>query len=183
METRQKEIRVTIKGTTPLLFNRFRDASIEGKSKRKAGAEIDLDIKDKLYLTEDKKAYIPSRYFERAMTIGGQAFKGKGRGNLSTIIGSMLSIEPDAIILNNQNWKEDIQAGVNPMTRGRTMIHRPRFDKWGGKMFIKLDIDEIPTVKLKEMLDYVGLYVGIGDWRPAKKGKYGKFIVSKFKEI
>ena len=36
---------------------------------------------------------------------------------------------------------------------------------------------------MKNILDYGGQYVGIGDWRPEKKGKYGKFIVTSFKEV
>lgn len=43
-----EKILVQIEGTTPLLFNRFRDTQIEGKSKKRTGAMVEADIEDKL---------------------------------------------------------------------------------------------------------------------------------------
>ena len=42
--------------------------------------------------------------------------------------------------------------------------------------------DEISPAVVKESLEIAGKYVGIGDWRPEKKGKFGKFQVTSFKE-
>jgi len=36
---------------------------------------------------------------------------------------------------------------------------------------------------MKELLDIAGKVAGLGDWRPQKKGPYGKFMVTNFKEI
>ena len=62
------------------------------------------------------------------------------------------------------------------------MISRPLIRKWEIDFNIKIT-DDIPEDVLKSILDYGGQYIGIGDWRPDKKGKYGKFIVTSFKEV
>lgn len=69
------------------------------------------------------------------------------------------------------------------MTKGRMVVERPRFDEWTCKFEIVSDIDDLPEERIKEIIDFAGMYVGVGDWRPAKKGKYGKFIVTEFKAI
>ena len=54
--------------------------------------------------------------------------------------------------------------------------------KW--KLEFNIDIeDEIDPNAVKEALEIAGKYVGIGDWRPEKKGKYGKFQVTSFQEV
>jgi hypothetical protein len=178
-----KKYKVEIEGVSPLLMNRFVSGTDLEPTKKRVVTTPKVDIKDKLYTLPDGKIYIPARYIERALIEAGKSFKGRGKSSLSAIIGAMLSVEPEALVLTNQEWVEDIQTGVNPMTKGRTNIHRPRFDKWGAKFEMVISTDDIPTERLKEILDYAGLYVGLGDWRPAKKGKYGKFIVKKFEEV
>jgi hypothetical protein len=74
-------------------------------------------------------------------------------------------------------------ASVNPMTKGRMMVTRPRFDKWTAQFTIILNDDGIPKEVINEILQQAGRYVGVGDWRPEKKGIFGKFIVTSFTEI
>ena len=48
-----EKIKVIIEGTTPILFNRFRDVAIEGKSKKRTGAMAETDI-------DGDKSYVPA---------------------------------------------------------------------------------------------------------------------------
>jgi len=179
-----KKYKINIKGVSPLLFNRF-SAGIElGPVKKKIVTTKEVQIEDKLYLLPNKKPYIPARYFEAAIIEAGKSFKGRGKSNLSKTMGAMMSVKPEAIpIITKKGWVEDVQVGVNPMTKGRMAIHRPRFDEWEAEFEVEVAIDEIPIDMIKGIMDHAGIYVGIGDWRPDKKGKYGKFIVSGFEEI
>jgi len=47
---------------------------------------------------------------------------------------------------------------------------------------VVFDEMEIAPSIMKELFDIAGRIVGIGDWRPAKKGPYGKFQVTSWKE-
>ena len=70
---------------------------------------------------------------------------------------------------------------VIPSTKGRIMRYRPMFKQWMLEFIIEFD-DEIAVDAIKEALEIAGKYVGIGDWRPEKKGKFGKFQVTSFQE-
>jgi len=47
---------------------------------------------------------------------------------------------------------------------------------------ISLQDEQLQVNVVKELLDHAGLYVGIGDYRPQRGGKFGKFMVTKFEE-
>lgn len=174
------KINVTIKGVTPFLYNRFRDKEIEGKSKKRTGSPTQSDIEDKLYIL-DGKPYIPAIYLRNAISEAGKQFKitGKGKSTYSKILASTLEITPDAIT-NDHPWEVFRVAAVNPMTKGRMMVSRPKMNVWGCNFTIILNDDSIDEVTVKEILEHAGKYVGIGDWRPQTKGVMGKFMITKF---
>jgi len=178
-----KKYAVGAKGITPLLMNRFIEAGQLDATKKKLITGKKTAVEDKLYTTEDGKPYLPARYFEACFIEAGKSFKGKGKSTLSKILGSMLSVAPDGIVLKAKKWVVDKQVGVNPMTGGRMIIERPRFDEWSCEFELIIDTDEIPEEILNQIITHAGSYVGVGDWRPAKKGKYGKFMLTSFKEV
>jgi len=175
-----KKFEVEIQGSTPLLVNRFVCEQLD-QTKRKIVTGKQTSVEDKLYMV-DGKPYIPCEYLERAMIDAGKDFKGKGRSTLSKIMGAMVSILPDALIISPSKWVIDVRSAVNPTTKGRMMVQRPKFVAWRLKFELVIETDDIPTERIKEILDFAGMYVGIGDYRPVKKGKFGKFMVTSFKE-
>src|SRR3990167_263415 len=119
-----QEIKVTIEGTTPILFNRFRDTSIEGKSKKRTGALVESDIHDKLYYDERGKVQLPSVYIKNSLTEAAKQFKiqGKNKATYSKIVGSTVDIAPFYIELEYpENYEVFRISAVNPMTKGRMM--------------------------------------------------------------
>jgi hypothetical protein len=60
---------------------------------------------------------------------------------------------------------------------------RPEFKNW----YVKLDVDynasAISEVQLKNIFNTSGFGVGIGEWRPEKDGRNGRFHVATEKEI
>ena len=87
------------------------------------------------------------------------------------------------MVLTKQKYDIFRISGVNPNTKGRIMISRPRFLEWGLKFELICDDDNIPEKVIEAALILGGKSVGIGDWRPDKKGRFGKFEVRKFKEV
>jgi hypothetical protein len=178
-----EKIKVTIEGITPILFNRFRDIAIEGKSKKRTGAMAETDIEDKLYLDE-KKVQLPSVYIKNSITEASKQFKivGKGKSTYSKLVASTVDIEPFMIELDAGKYEVFRISAVNPMTKGRMMTERPRFNKWKASFEIILNDAAIPVSVMNEILEHAGRYVGIGDWRPEKKGMFGKFMIVSFKK-
>ena len=179
-----EKINVTIEGTTPILFNRFRDVAIEGKSKKRTGAIAELDIEDKLYLDEDRKTQLPSVYLKNSITEAGKQFRipGKGKSTYSKIVASTVDIEPFYIKLDAKNFEVFRISAVNPMTKGRMMTERPKYSKWKASFQIVLNDPAVPISVINEILEHAGKYVGVGDWRPEKKGMFGKFMITEFKK-
>jgi len=180
-----KTYNVEIKGVTPLLFNRFIESTIASQVKKRVGATKEINVEDKLYKTTDGKIYTPATHIRGMLINAGKYFKiqGKGKATYSKIIGATVTIQPEAIVHENQKWEIFSISGVNPSTRGRTMIHRPMMKEWKLSFQLIFNPEEIPEDVMKNILDYGGNYVGIGDWRPEKKGQFGKFIVTKFEEL
>jgi hypothetical protein len=178
-----KKINVRIEGITPLLMNRFRDAQIEGKTKKHSGSAKEQNPEDKLYL-HDGVPHLPAVYLRNALIDAAKQFKltGKGKSTWSKVFGSSLDVKPEMSAIEPAGWVVYRIAAVNPMTKGRMMVSRPRFDKWGATFDLELLDDSIPAEVVKEVIDHAGLHTGVGDWRPEKKGMFGKFIVTEFKE-
>lgn len=179
-----EKIKVTIKGTTPILFNRFRDTAIEGKSKKRTGAMAETLIEDKLYLDENKNILLPSVYLRNCISESAKQFKivGKGKSTYSKLISSTVNVEPFMINLKADKYEIFRISAVNPMTKGRMMTERPKFNEWEATFELILNDEAVPFEVINEVLEHGGKYVGLGDWRPEKKGMFGKFIITSFKK-
>ncbi len=108
---------------------------------------------------------------------------GQGKLTYKNLIGSgAVLVTPDAIPHRNQQFEVDVRPVVVPSTRGRVARRRPVFKNWSLKFNIEYDEDELSASTIKEILDYAGTRVGIGDFRPEKGGPFGRFMVTSFKE-
>ncbi|MCK5176114.1 MAG: hypothetical protein KAQ92_00170 [Candidatus Aenigmarchaeota archaeon] len=179
-----KKYKVRIKGVTPLLMNKpeaygFDEQWVE----KKATTDYEKDALKKLYMNSKQEIYQPSNHIEMCLIEAGKKVKVKGQGKAtySKLFGSMVSIEEFELIHLNPKYEIHKMLVVIPSTKGRIMRYRPCFKEWALEFHINFE-DEIPAEVIKECLEIAGRYVGIGDWRPQKKGKFGKFQVVKFEE-
>jgi len=179
---------LTIKGITPLLMNRPSQLEISDKSKDvKREVRTSKEIaENKLYKDSNGKIYMPSTWFRGALVEAGKQKKMGGKGSskatYSKAIGSSVSVEPFEIVLKKQVWDVFTILAVNPTTKGRNLLHRPIFKSWEADMKVVFEEEQIEPEVLKEIFDIAGKIVGVGDWRPAKKGMFGKFQVISWKE-
>ena len=173
-------IKTKIVGIAPLLQNRFPDEEHkENESKRgKKVYKDDDEAKKRLYI-DGKVVYQPANHIESSMikaTVGG-GFKISGRKTYKDAFKGGIFVNPSKIPHKNKKWVNDRQPVV--VNRARIMRVRPRFDKWELEFTIECIDDRISESVIKEVLEYAGLYCGIGDMRP----RYGRFKVTKFQKI
>jgi hypothetical protein len=187
------KLEITIEGSTPLICNRFTDAAAESASNgtRPSSAARDRGTpqeicESKLYLGVKGEPMIPQPNLMRAIVEGGR-FTKIGKAQVTTAKSTMLYSCVDIAgaevpIKHKQPWKVDTRAVRIPSTGGRILSHRPMFDDWA--LSFEADIDEeIIGEKLsRQIVDDAGKRVGIGDFRPACKGPYGKFVVTSWKK-
>lgn len=186
-----KNVTVTISGVTPLICNRFTDEAAEKASSGKgkamaAGCEgTPLEVAEKkLYTGTSGEHIIPQPNILKCIVEGGKFHKA-GKKQITTQKESLLyacaDIQDIEIkIQHKQPWKVHTAPIVNPATGGRRNCHRPMFDDW--KLTFTLTYDEtfINEKLIRQIVDDAGLRIGLGDWRPARKGPYGKFRVDKW---
>jgi len=180
-----KKYKVEITGITPLLHNKPEEYGFDVQwVEKKSSNEYEKQALQKLYVDSKGVVYQPSTHIERALIEAGKKIKmkGSGKANYSKPFGSMVAIEEFEIPHIQTKYEIHKTLVVIPSTKGRIMRYRPMFKEW--KLIFNLTFeDEIPADALKEALEIAGKYVGIGDWRPEKKGKFGKFQVTEWKEV
>ena len=187
-----KRINTKIEGISPLLCNRFTDAAqmsaTSGNSSSHNGdrgspREI---AEPKLYIGLDGNPMIPQPNVLRCIIDGGTFFK-TGRSKVTTQKSSLLAAcvaidEIEIPIIHKEDWTVDTRAVRIPATGGRILAHRPCFHDWSLAFTIELDEEIIGLRLLRDIIDASGKRVGLGDFRPATKGPFGRFVVTHWEE-
>lgn len=183
-------IKVRIKAETPLLMHSGRLAdpldpatkelkALTGKVK-KTDADHEAIAKCEwaggLYLNEDGP-YIPACNLDAC--IKGAAKKQK----LGTKFGAAVMVVEDAAKLVYQGprdldgmWKagyRDVRGVV--ISNKRLMRCRPMFKNWSAEFTVAFDPRDVNRESVVQAISDAGRAIGLGDMRPQKGGRYGKF--------
>jgi len=175
---------VKLKGITPLLHNKPEEYGFEPEwVEKRTNNDYEKEALKKLYVNAEGQIYQPAIHIERALIEAGKKIrvKGQGKATYSKLFGSMIEICREDIPLDSK-YEIFKALVVIPSTKGRIMRYRPMFKDWLLKFEIMFEEEIAPEV-VKEALEIAGKYIGIGDWRPAKKGKFGRFQVTLFKKV
>ena len=181
-------IQATIEGRSPLLCNRYLDSAAgNGTSAAiKTGAKGTPreQAAPKLYTDADGKPGVPGANVFAALISAGKFIKA-GRKTLTTAKSSLV---PAGLLvtelfcpLRPVQWEVDSRSVVIPATGGRIMCHRPRFDKWSLSFTIELDETLFAPEVARQLADEAGKKVGLGDFRPERRGPFGRFNVTQWK--
>jgi len=183
-----KSILVSIEGLSDLLMNKFNDSSITVKAKKQVGVDQktpEFVAENATYRDKDNNIFIPYTWLEGTLKGASVNFKmaGKGKKTYKNIIGSSVAVNPPEILLSPQKYEIFSIAAVNKIMKSRVMSHRPRFSNWSVEFAIDILDDTLSPEEIKPMLEYAGMYIGIGAWRPGIAGRYGKFQITKWEVI
>ena len=180
-----KKISIKVEGIgSGLLMHRFPVSAEDVTSTKRNLKKTEDDVKSYLYLNEKGELVQPAIHFISSMKKAGAKFQipGQGKSTYKNLIGSgVIIIEPDMILHLVQEWQPNRQAVI--IQQARIVRTRPLLKKWALSFTAEYDEEEIKAEVLKEILDYAGRRVGIGDYRPERGGPFGRFHVIKFEEI
>jgi len=169
-----KTVEATIQGISPLLMHRFSLEPIEALEKRPPEEQAELAA----YRDPEGQLFIPAIAVQRALVGAATFSKGKGRASLQKQVAAGVFVSPERLILNLQTYIVDQRPVVIPATRGRIVRYRPRFDEWQVKFSIEYDEALLTGTQLRRVVDDAGSRVGLLDFRPERKGPFGRFIVT-----
>lgn len=192
------KISVTIQGLTPLLMNRFTEAAeiaISGGTavtfKGDKGTPRQ-QAEPKRYADPSGALYIPGANIFACLIAAG-TFHKAGKSKLTTMKTSLipagLMVEDLICPLHDAegapltDWEVDSRSVVIPSTGGRIMCHRPRVDGWQCTFTVDLDETMFTPNLIRAVIDDAGKKIGLGDYRPARKGPFGRFAVVKWETV
>ncbi len=181
-------ISVEIEGISPLILNAFTDAAA-GKATQGGGSAIVTSenlspreiAQQVLYVGADEKTLIfPGPNLFSGLVEAGKFHK-VGRSKVTTartsLIPAGIMVEEMELPLTPSKWEVDIRPVRIPVTGGRILRYRPRFDVWGFKFNLVVDKKMFTNKFVRELVDDLGSKLGVGDFRPGCKGPYGRFKV------
>lgn len=168
---------VTIRGTRPLLQNRYPLVVNKKAARRGTGYDPEVEAKAGLHTNGGGIVCEPSSHIEGCVVDAARDFKvpGKGRRTYQSYVRAGVVVLPEMIPVKPQEYTVDLRSVV--IQRARVPKARPRFDAWELDFTAQVtDPEIIEGATLRAILESAGRFTGIGDYRP----KFGLFTVTKF---
>ena len=183
------DLDITISGITPMLMHKFSDTdqlrATEGTAVASANTERGTAYEQAqagIYYDEGMNIIMPQPNLLRCFMEGGRYFK-VGKRQVTTQRESLIPACVDIVavamkLVYTDPWTVDTRPVRIPSTGGRILRHRARFDDWHVSFSLTLDTEILGPTLLREVIDAAGKRVGLGDFRPACKGPFGRFVVT-----
>ena len=75
-------------------------------------------------------------------------------------------------------WDVDLQQGVNPNGGEAVCVIRPIFYEWEIRPTFQIDLRVFGEKAARELVDIAGRRMGVGSFRPSRRGTYGQYVVA-----
>ncbi len=209
----EKTIIVPIIGETPLITHRFSEknkrimsAAMRGEKLPKEPKDPIAEFKDAAYRcgTCDLKSPrtelggygMPSIAFKEA-TVAAARFYPKNDVTMVGLrqflyFGGVPSMPPDSVsVVEITNPDEDYEGDWPRMREdavtvgrgGTDLRYRPEFFPWAARLIVKYVSSMIDEHSIVSMIEAGGRWVGVGEWRPQRRGDFGMYKTDPDKDI
>ncbi len=190
-------VKVTIQGVSSLLMHRFGDKA--AAAVQKGGRKVHVgersppreEAEGFAYRLPSGQLYVPGPGMFRAIVDAGRFHK-NGRNKLTTgkfsLVPSALWMAPEfavAIPLHDADGKpiKDFEIDsrrIVTTTGGAQICHRPIIHRWCASFALDVDEDFFDEKLVRLLVDDAGKKIGVGSYRPERKGPYGRFVVKEW---
>jgi len=179
-----KSMMVKIKGTNPLIFNKWSEKAKEmmlDKQQKKVAKpreakDPDKLIEDSFYKDSTGKVAFPALSIKQALVGAARSIEGLPM----TLLRGAVFVCGDKDGLIPVQYKE--KTGRSDMVRVGMGVADIRFrgqvNDWSMKFLVKFNGDVISPEQVLNLLNTAGFSCGLGEWRPERNGDYGTFEVS-----
>lgn len=177
------QVRVRIRGTSPLLHNRMALPDEAAEEPRALGGAQDYsgEWKQRMYRDELLGCYIPADHIYGLLPKAGADFQIKGRGKKTyrDLLKAIVLVDEERIAID-RDAPDEIDRRYVAVNRNRVLRSRPRYAPgWEACFTLTVLDDQFRAELLEEILRHGGQRVGIGDYRP----RFGRFAVTQFEVL
>ncbi|CAM2066745.1 hypothetical protein SCOR_15300 [Sulfidibacter corallicola] len=181
-----RHIHTTITGITPLLINRCSEETYGGghaSGSRRAPAD---EAEARLYTDEAGFPVIPQPNLLRCILDAERLIQPVRDLRTAAIkedslVANGLDIEGyEMRIQSDCGWAVDERTIRIPSTGKRVLRYWPIFRDWALSFEMTLDTDFLTVASLRKLVDIAGRRIGLGDFRPDRRGPFGKFRVTQW---
>jgi hypothetical protein len=190
---------VPIKGTAPLIVHNFSEKSKrqmldaqQGKKKVKEVRDPQAEYEAAFYriANEDNgdEYGFPVTAF-KAATIGAARFYDKSVTMTSLrqfmfMHGLLTKADPQQLvkIIGEPSFREDVVRLGGP-SRSADLRYRPEFRDWSAELKVTYVTSSLSRDSVLSLIDAGGLGIGVGEWRPEKRGEFGTYEIDQTKDI
>ena len=184
---------VPILGTAPLIVHRFSEKAkrqmldnMQGRKTPKMAKDPEADYEAAFYRTDAGGYGFPVIAF-KAATVGAARFYGKSIS--MTALRQFVFFDAEfskeagqklATINGEPHMREDVvKVGMG----GTDLRYRPEFTEWSTTIEVVYVKSMLTRESVLSLIEAGGMGVGIGEWRPEKKGDFGTFAIDPTREI
>lgn len=173
-----------LEGDSPLIVHAWSDKAkraMLGKQMgeargKKEPKDPQRDYEEAFYRMPDGTPAFPTIAFKAAAVSAARQVEGLTmaflRGAFHTT-GELVTIEGEPAM------REDtVRVGMGTAD----LRYRPEFPSWAVNLHVRLNTRAITLEQLTHLFNQAGFSVGVGEWRPEKKGRNGMFHVTRVEE-
>jgi hypothetical protein len=182
-EIKLDRMTVRVRGTSPLLTNRFGEnaiAAIENKQQKKAkgvkeARDPDAEFREKLHIIDvEKQIYgYPSIGIKKCLVVAGGRFADEKMTHLRgaiNVLSSLIEIRAPAPTMRTDTVR--LQGGIT------SIAYRPQFWPWEMEIPLVFNASMIGEAQILNLFQIAGFAVGFGAWRPELNGVFGQFVLA-----
>jgi len=184
-------IDVPILGTSPLIMHRFSEKAkrqmldnMQGRKTPKTHKDPEADFQAAFYRFEDGSPGFPAVAF-KAATVEASRFYDKSVTKVGlrqfVFIKGALGVDGQALvpITGEARMREDVvRVGM-----GTDLRYRPEFTEWSTLLRVVYVTSALDRASVLSLIDAAGMGVGVGEWRPEKKGDFGCFQIDPDRDV
>lgn len=172
-----------VTGTSPLLMHSPASMSKakDGGPKAKHIPTPEEEAEAGAYRMADRQLYFPATGFRSSLVSGGKGRK-IGKSFATTLLAATVFETTIAVPLIDPTTKEplfdfliDTRRAV--VQRQGISRSRPLLGEWEGLVEFEYDTDFLKVDWISEVFEVAGKIVGVGDYRPEKRGRFGRYSV------
>lgn len=190
---------VPIVGTSPLIVHNFSEKSRRQMLEAQQGRKKVKEVRDpraeyeaafyRIANDDGTEDYgFPVTAF-KAATTGAARFYGKSITMTALrqflfMRGVMSKADPQMLvpILGEPEMREDV-VRLGGASRSADLRYRPMFPEWSCVLTVTYVKSSIDRNSVLSLIDAGGMGIGVGEWRPEKRGEFGTYAVDVSKEI